>query len=281
MSESYHTAQLPLFPSPELEAYLAGVIKGDGWCTGYSIGLRVADRDFAEAFAAAITQVFNVPLRIGQERQRYWIVRTSNKTGKYTYLLSLEPTTTSEKAFWLRGLFDSEGNAQLCKLPRGKNSYDRRVSLYSTNTETLNTASRFLTDLAISHRIRSTNNSPGHKGTKCVYELILQASEANFARFQSLIGSSLARKQATLAAIVASYVPDLSESYRRGQLKGAVTRRQKTIEHVLPTVLIGIQELMRRGMKPTFRQCWDIAGYHTVRNHFSHAELVKMAKEKM
>src|SRR2546421_3151495 len=83
MSESYHAGQLPLFPSPELEAYLAGVIKGDGWCTGYSIGLRVADRDFAEAFAAAITQVFNVPLRIGQERQRYWIVRTSNKTGKY------------------------------------------------------------------------------------------------------------------------------------------------------------------------------------------------------
>src|SRR6266516_302783 len=206
MSESYHAFQLSFSPSTsELEAYLAGVIKGDGSCTDY-IRLGVADLDFAQAFADAIKQVFHVSVTPRKDKRGYWHAKTCNYTGKFSYLLTFEPTTLTENAQWLRGMFDSEGNAQIHKLSRGENCYGRRVAMYSTMLQTLERACEYLSSLGIKSCIRTTKNSPGHKGTKTVYELSLLSGKVNFDRFRVLVGTSLARKQERLDAIVASYV---------------------------------------------------------------------------
>src|SRR5690348_7451096 len=89
-------------PMLEPEAYLAGVLKGDGWCTDY-IGLRVSDQDFAEVFAHAILLVFNISVKVRKDERGYWLVKTSNLTGRFTYLVTYEPLSLDAKAAWLKG----------------------------------------------------------------------------------------------------------------------------------------------------------------------------------
>src|SRR5262249_43789984 len=114
-------------------AYLAGVLSGDGWCTRLTIGLRVIDADFAQAFALALHVVFGLAVSPRRDERGYWLVRVGNKTGRFNHLPSYEPTTDEERAAWVRGLFDSEGNAQLRPSGISTNSFGRRVAIYSTN----------------------------------------------------------------------------------------------------------------------------------------------------
>jgi hypothetical protein len=190
------------------QPYLAGVLHGDGWCTPLTLGLRSKDRDFAGVFAEAVNALFGTALQSKTDERGYWLVRASNKSGRFNDLKDYEPSDDKERAAWLRGLFDSEGNAQILPQPRrGPNSYHRRVAFYSTNFVTLGLAASHLHSLDIKHLIRSTKNSATHKGLKLVGELRLCRREA-FQTFARIVGSSIERKQARLDAIAASYQPD-------------------------------------------------------------------------
>lgn len=187
------------------QPYLAGVLHGDGWCTRLTLGLRSKDLDFAEIFAEAVNRLFGMNLSPKWDDRGYWLVRTSNKSGRFDRLRLFEPTNNDDLSSWLRGLFDSEGNAQLWLPPdRGPNCFHRRIAMYSTNIATLNRASEFLTWLEVDHTIRATRNSISHKGTLTVYELRM-IRRSGFSRFAEMVGSSIGRKQATIDAIVRSY----------------------------------------------------------------------------
>jgi intein-encoded DNA endonuclease-like protein len=264
----------------EKQAYIAGVIKGDGFCTNY-IGLLVADKDFAEAFCDAINHVFQLSVRVRQENIKYWCVKTSNLTGKFSYLRTLKSTTQGEKASWLRGFFDSEGNVLIHKLPTGERCYERRIAMYNTNIDTLNTASSYLDALGMSSHIRAMKNGEGHWGTKVVYELRLRCSKENFDLFRTSIGSNIARKQKVIEAIPSTYSLLSHKEYsRKAQIKGAAVKRKKTLENTLPLVVAHIKTLIDSGTKPTLRLCAaTIPGYSTLLGRYMrHNQMVMMAR---
>lgn len=189
-------------------AYLAGVLRGDAWISAGHSGspngylcLRVADREFAETFAAAITHAYNVPASVRLDERGYWLCRKYNGQRRFSPLLDYRPRRRETKAAWLRGLFDSEGNANLTRLDRGPRSFSRRVAFYSTDELTLAIACGCLAALGFEANVRPLKPSAGHLGSKPVFELVLVSSREAYAQFANEIGSSIPRKQAVLDAI--------------------------------------------------------------------------------
>src|SRR4051812_1156824 len=90
----------------DARAYLAGVLHGDGWCTHLTLGLRVADQDFAEAFALALNLVCGTTYAPRRDERGYWLLRAGNKSGRFSGLKGFVARTDRERAMWLRGLFD-------------------------------------------------------------------------------------------------------------------------------------------------------------------------------
>jgi hypothetical protein len=213
-------------------AYLAGVLKGDAWISSGSgkspngyLCLRVADREFAETFAAAITQAFHVPAHAYLDGRGYWLCRKYNGQRRFTPLRDYRPRRPETRAAWLRGLFDSEGNANLTARPDiGPRSFARRVSFYSTNEVTLAIAVGCLAALGIEANVRPTRPSAGHLGSKVVFELAIVASRESYAQFAAQVGSTIPRKQAVLDAIPESYCDNMPEVRREMQLAGVATR---------------------------------------------------------
>ncbi len=262
--------------SREALAYLAGTVVGDAWLTSV-LGLRVADLDFSQAFCEALSVAFAITKHPRLDERGYWLVRMGDRVGRFNVLRNFEASTDKEKSAWLRGFFDSEGNAQLTKRTFGSNCFERRIAMYSTDENTLNAAERYLLDLGIVGKRRLTKNSVGHKGTKPVSELRLVSSLRNFGSFRTIVGSSIARKRNTMDAIVSSYVSDLSESCKQRQRLGAAARRQKTDSVTLSRVILGIRKLIDAGTKPTQRACQEVRGFNSVQRYHAQAELVKMA----
>jgi len=208
------------------QAYLAGALHGDAWCTNSSFGLRVKDRDFADAFVLALNSVTGTQISVLQDERGYWTVRASNATGRFSSLRKYLPHDDDERSAWLRGMFDSGGNAQLWHMPHvSPNSHHRRVAFYSTSTETLRIVGEHLRSLTIPFTIRSTSNSISHKGSKTVFELRVVRKEG-FTKFARLVGSSIGRKNDRLQAIIAAY--DKSEGFSsRGGILGSAARRAR------------------------------------------------------
>ena len=207
-------------------AYLAGVVCGDGWCTDLTLGLRVADEDFARTFRLAIRHAFDRDVRCRTDERGYWLVRTSNKAGTFNGLIGYEPASRREWGAWLRGLFDSEGNASLVHRPKvSAHAYGRRVSFYSTEAELLSKAERGLQEFGLRVLKRQTKNSSSHIGSKPVFEIKLASSREAYETFADEIGSSIARKQAVLDAIPNSYQPP--GHHARAQAKGVEVRRRR------------------------------------------------------
>lgn len=257
-------------------AYVSGVLHGDGWCSKYAIGLRVADRDFAEYFANALSAICGRSIHPRLDERGFWLVRVGNKSGRFSSIKSYEPEGSTERAHWLRGLFDSEGNAQLCEV-RGKRPYrHRRISLYSTDVSTLSKAQFHLRSLGINCRTRETKNSLGHKGSKVVHELCL-AGKTDFESFARLVGSSIERKMVVIREIASSFAP--AGYQKRAQLLGAAARRRKTMETTLPRVVEGVRRLMDDGVKPTQRNCRVIPGYDTIQPLVPQSKLVQLASD--
>lgn len=187
-------------------AYIAGVLHGDGWCTRLTIGLRAKDRDFVEAFAKAINLSFGLNKTPKIDERGYWLLRIGNKSGTFDSAKSYCPKTDEERILWVRGMFDSEGNAQCLKIPKWENSYQRRIAFYSTDTGTLDKVSDYLAKLGIASVLRPTKSSASHKGTKPVFELKVPRQE-NMTEFVRLVGSSISRKSLTLQKISATFQP--------------------------------------------------------------------------
>lgn len=235
------------------------------------------DKDFAEAFRDAIADAFGRVANVRPHNTIYWIVRVGNKRGTFDGCRSFEPATDEERAAWLRGLWDSEGTAHLANVNGAVRPYThRKVSLVSTNLDTLQRAAEMFETLGIKTRRRSVKLDASHRGTKPVYELAVCGREG-FERFEAVIGTTIARKRAVLAQITASYQDDGWQ--REAQLRGAAAKRKRTEETVLPVVLRQIKEMLDVGVKPTFRACASIPGYHAVRNRTPHARLITLAQE--
>lgn len=208
------------------QPYLAGVVRGDGWVSPLTIGLRVADHDFAEEFAKALWVVFGVAVAPKRDERGYWLVRVGNKTGRFDVLKAVAPRSKPECRSWLRGLFDSEGNAQLLHRPAiSPAAYQRRVSIYSTDEDTIETAAAALGTLGLGVCRSLVRATAGHLGSKPVYELRLAASRAAFATFAHEVGSSIKRKQKVLDAIPLSYQPP--GHHARIQAQGVAVRNAR------------------------------------------------------
>lgn len=218
-------------------AYVAGCLNGDAFL---SVGgkrhlqrhlrLRVADEDFAEAFAKAVTDIYARPIIARLDERGYWHVRTYDTGGIAARHRDAAWTEVSERRAWLRGLFDSEGNAHCApNHTAGRSrSWQRRVGFYSTDQKTLAIAALYLSALGVRLRpLSSVTPSAGHKGTKPVYELSLIGSRENYARFGDLIGSSIQRKRVALQRMVTTYHPDRSLAAREAQAKGVAVRRAR------------------------------------------------------
>lgn len=225
---------LPL-PIRQPIAYLTGCLCGNAWLSSGSprspsgyLCLRVADVDFATTFATAITVGFGVPVVARLDERGYSMVRKNNGFGRFDVLRDFVPKTQEETAAWLRGLFDSQGNVVCVKKPKaGPRSWDRRISMLSTDHETLGLALRRLLKIGIVAHKTPWPCGAGHKGSKPVFAVMLSASRANFSRFGELIGSSIARKQAAIDLLPRTYQPDLSTCYAEAQAKGAAVRRAR------------------------------------------------------
>ena len=193
-------------PSPEL-AYLIGVAKGDAslgvnrW--NYRIRLRVIDKDFAQAFNYCASEVLHrglhslmwIPSRL------QWSVEICSEL---LYLFLKQPLTrlriTIEHceaciALFLRGFFDSEGSIS-----------GRSLSVSNTRLVTLTTVKRLLKrlDLAVTGpHLGSrggrlvTIKGKEYKANRNLYTLRVRAR--SLAKFQELIGFSIARKSRALA----------------------------------------------------------------------------------
>ncbi|WP_328903220.1 LAGLIDADG family homing endonuclease [Streptomyces sp. NBC_00441] len=207
-------------------AYLAGVLRGDAWLNA-CLCLRVADRDFAEAFAQAIRTGYGCTAKVTVDERGYFLVRR-HSAGRFESLKDFRPETAEAQAAWLRGYFDSEGNAQLTPAPsKGARSYSRRVSFYSTNEETLHLATSHLSDFGLATRRQVLKPSKGHLGKLPVHELALRSSKHQYATFTELVGSSIERKRVNLTRIVESYCGDLSAVRREMQARGVASRNAR------------------------------------------------------
>lgn len=210
---------------PCAKAYVAGVVAGDGWCTDKSFGLHCKDRDFADAFVSAVQQASGTLLNL-RDDQGYWRATRSNRDGRFNEIGLYRPASESELCYWLRGLFDSDGNAQLWHMPHvSPGAYHRRVAIFKTDLNVLETASDYMATLGIRHTIRSTKNSPSHMGTKTVYGLFVQRRDG-FTAFRDKVGSSIARKADTLDLIVTTYQPN-TDYCRRAQTLGVAARKRR------------------------------------------------------
>lgn len=272
-SENYK----PHVGDPVAVAYLAGVLNGDGCLDARNVfRLQVKDRDFADAFAGALLSGFGCHCNV-RPRKHYWVVTRFNGYNRFDHLRAMEPGNHAERAAWLKGLFDSEGNAALIKRTGKERSFQRRASMYSTNQNTLNRAVAMLDSLGIPAKVRTTKNSATHLGSKTVYELLVRPSRSNYRKFLMLVGSSIYRKRLVLESIVASYQDDISACCRDAQLRGAATKRARALSVTLPDVLDQIRGLVSRGINPTQRRCWSLSGYAAVSHHFLHSKIVAMA----
>lgn len=214
-------------------AYLAGCLLGDAWLatgtrrapSGY-LCLRVADQDFADAFAAAITAGFSVPAKVNVDERGFYLVRKSNGGRRFDVLRGFEPLTNDARAAWLRGFFDSEGNVVCAPKPAaGPRSWDRRVSMFSTNQDTLWRARRALSALNIEAKGPvEWKGGAGRYGSKQVFAVVLISSWENYVRFGDAVGSSIGRKAAALATLPGTYQDDLKACAREAQQKGVQVR---------------------------------------------------------
>jgi hypothetical protein len=197
----------------EMIAYLAGVLHGDGFLTveknsrGY-LGLRVADRDFADAFSSCLHAAYGVVAPVRLDERGYNLVRTYNGYGRFDQLRAYDPANNHERGRWLRGLFDSEGNAYCARsVTLGPRSWQRRVTFFSTNVGTLQRAIGFLEILGVRAKIVPWRHGTGHKGTLPVHAIILAAGKLNFETFLAAVGSSIARKREAIERMISTYQP--------------------------------------------------------------------------
>lgn len=214
-------------------AYLAGCLAGNAWISkgskaspyGY-FGLNVADKDFAEAFAAAIFAGFGVHAKPIEDKRGYWTVRKNNGWNRFEPLRHFQPDDDDQRSAWLRGFFDSQGSV-VCvrKQKAGPRSWDRRVIFISTDLALLESTVQMLAQLGIVAMLRNWSCGTGHLGSKKVMAAVLQTSRSNYELFLSAVGSNIKRKLDLLSLIPTTYQLTPSRTYASAKAKGAAIRR--------------------------------------------------------
>ena len=206
-------------------SWFAGVLVGDGWC-GTTIGLRSKDREFAEEFGRLLTLLVGTQVfarrEVRSNGRTYWVARTGAKILRQR---AHEFQKEVDYASWLRGLFDSEGTATLCRM-KVRGYWDRQIVIHSTDSKLLLVAAKRMLRLDIPSVLTSVKKSMTHLGDKPVYRLRVRCSRGNYSRFAKLIGSTIRRKRKILEALPGSY-SDQAVYTRLGQARGVVTRLRR------------------------------------------------------
>ena len=204
------TKKVLLSPSPEL-AYIVGAYFGDasameGSNYRYKVKLKVIDREFAEAFARALSEIGLNP-RMGFENDRTrtgrWYVEVTSK-GLFRFLTGpREGLFEVAKAYpreFLRGFFDSEGTVVFNRKSRALH-----VSASNYNLEVLTLCKELLKKLDIDSRIylhRRKGTPVNIRGkmyqyNSDLYRISIQRRRSVF-NFCREVGFSIQRKQLKL-----------------------------------------------------------------------------------
>ena len=78
-------------------AYLSGVLVGDGYLSKQMFRLKVADKDFAEAFCYALETAFKITKIPKINKNGYWVVTASNGYKRFNILNRFEAVNALEK----------------------------------------------------------------------------------------------------------------------------------------------------------------------------------------
>lgn len=138
-------------PTEDL-AYIVGVLMGDGWFRPNAVGLATIDREFSDAFTRALVRQFGRTVK-------HWVTPSKPmhdpRTGKMyiskrqfvVLMFSIEAKRfletiltldwirglgKTQKAAWIRGLWDSEGN-----IYERKHNFGWEVGLTSSDKDTV------------------------------------------------------------------------------------------------------------------------------------------------
>ncbi|MBS3115684.1 hypothetical protein J4482_03560 [Candidatus Woesearchaeota archaeon] len=200
------------------KAYILGTLCGDGYIsTGYRLGLKVADKDFAEYFKGCLERIYGAPCSISER-----IIKPTNFCNhpKNMYVASLVSKLTVEdlqennkysfktkewrvpeiikssskeiQASFIKGFADSEG---CVKFRKGRGE----VTMWSINKDGLNEIHEMLTNtfgLRVSFGLRRSDNPIYYLGISNYDSLNLFCED---------IGFTIKRKQDLLKQLVGSY----------------------------------------------------------------------------
>lgn len=206
---------------PPALRYVIGVLLGDGSCwetrsmhyrTGqpsitWRIELAVKDREFAEAFADALTKILRRPdspnriikvLKGRNASQAYRVLAASKSFGEWwqdmkTDLARLQPVITRYPALFLQGLYDSEGNLSHHRTGPIVRIFNQRqdilaLAIYALNLLGMRAHIRVFRP---SGTIVHFPNGITHTTTKALYVIDPKPARA----FLGTIGSSIPRKR--------------------------------------------------------------------------------------
>ena len=164
------------------EAYIRGVLDGDGWInwgnTTPRIGLDVTDRAFADRFFSVLQNMGLTP-HINMRKRHYtnrkyprfeqydytslsYIVMATCKKEWIEHLKTLEFKTLVEKMAYLKGFYDSEGSYCECPSYRKhngkiwKSGIRRSARFYNKDTRKLQFVKHILDELAIASKLYPT-----------------------------------------------------------------------------------------------------------------------------
>jgi intein/homing endonuclease len=152
-------------------AYLAGVLKGDGYLYRGQTGrprfqVEITSKNFAEKIAGVLGAMGYVPRIARYRHSRTWI--HPSKTYHYDYLpylvrvtlpyeaadtlQSFEPNTLDEKRSFVTGFFESEGTARM-QVYHNRICY--RVAIYNKEVSLLRRVQQFVAAFGLEMKLRN------------------------------------------------------------------------------------------------------------------------------
>lgn len=185
-----------LSESPAL-AYIFGVLYGDGYTcihkSQYNVGLRVKDKEFADAFCGAMNRVNLYPGIWFQEGKYYRAVVGSKifvRWFRRLHLKDIENLSSGYEVDFIRGFYDSEGS--LSPRSRGKTF---QITMSNTNLELVQLVQKIMAKLGfVVHIDRVHTHSMKINKWKAIYHLRLCGGQQKVTSFCELIKPSIPRK---------------------------------------------------------------------------------------
>lgn len=192
MSESKRRF-IQIIPSPSL-SYAIGALIGDGyyWAKRHSVGIKVKDFDFINAFNRAISEVLSKKLykivKVKGRGQYQIATKMRAFSDWYIHLSEIERLEVASKypADFIRGFADAEGSSRV-KI-KG-NSKLIEITFSNTNIRYLATMRKLLAELDIQSSKIWTTHYRGHP-----YYAFAICSKKNVEKYYEKVGFSIQRK---------------------------------------------------------------------------------------